>query len=430
MKSVTLAKHFAVFVLTLVLGSSTLLMAQAGSLDPTFGTGGIVTTPNTNTFCGQNINCTLAIQTDGKIVAGGGATQSNGGSELALARYNTNGSLDSTFGNGGIAVFSSTSGSGPAFGLALQIDGKIVVAAPVGFNLDVFRFNTNGTLDSSFGSGGVFSSTAAGHLFSPVTGGLAVLSTGKILVAVGNVMIRLLSTGQIDSSFGTAGVAQLLTSAQTLAELSSGKTLVASAFTFSTGGAARYNVNGILDTAFGVSGQAPSFGGVAAILPLSSGKFLVAGTLASGTPAAGGTTPQGFVLTRFNGNGTIDGTFGIHGAVVTAFPGNGFAAAVALGVQSSGDIVAAGVAEAKNPAFGAEPSDFALARYTPNGVLDTTFGTNGLVTTAFGTNGGNGAAASALAIQSDGNIVVLGYDNSLTFGSPSNGFTLARYLGQ
>jgi uncharacterized delta-60 repeat protein len=343
----------------------------------------------------------MAIQNDGKIVVGGGAAQSNGVSELALARYNTNGSLDSGFGIGGIAVYAANNGAGPAFGLAVQIDGKIVVASPLGPNLGVFRFNTNGTLDTTFGNGGVVSTAAAGRLFSPVVGGLGLLQEGNIVVAVNGVILRLLSDGQFDSSFGTGGVAQVLSSAQTLALRSNGKALV-STFNFSAGSATRYNVNGSLDKSFGVSGQAPSLGQAAAILPLSDGKFLLAGTLDSAAPSSGGTTPQAFVLTRYNGNGTIDISFGTRGAAVTTFPGNGFSAIAALAVQSNGDIVAAGVTEVKNPVFGSEPSDFALARYTPTGQLDTTFGNNGRVTTAFGTNGANAGAASALAVQSDG----------------------------
>jgi uncharacterized delta-60 repeat protein len=153
----------------------------------------------------------------------------------------------------------------------------------------------------------------------------------------------------------------------------------------------------------------------------------VAGTLDSAAASLGNSPPQGFALTRYNNNGTVDTTFGNHGSVVTTFPGNGYSAAMAVAVQLNGDLVAAGVTELKNPVFGAEASDFALARYTSNGQLDATFGNNGLVTTPFGTNGENSAAVSALAIQSDGKIVAVGYDNS-GFQGPNNGFTLARYL--
>src|SRR3981081_4145556 len=202
MKNVAIPRTVALLVLTALLTSSTLLMAQAGALDPTFGNGGIATTPNTNTGCGQVVNCAMAIQSDGKIVVAGGAAANNGAPELALARYNTNGALDSSFGSGGLAVFAESNG-GPAFGVAIQTDGKIITAAPTSLRLDIFRYNTNGTLDTTFGTGGILSTRAPGLLGGSATGGIAVQPDGKILVAVGGALLRLLTNGQFDSSFGT-----------------------------------------------------------------------------------------------------------------------------------------------------------------------------------------------------------------------------------
>lgn len=419
-------RSVASLVCTLLITPS--LVAQAGSLDPTFGNGGIVTTPNTTTGCDVNIGCGLAIQTDGKILVSGAVTASNNTSEVAVARYNSNGALDSSFGSGGIATAPS---SGPAFGLAVQIDGKILVGSTTELNLAVVRFNANGTLDSSFGTGGIAQISAAGRLFSPVVGGLGLLSDGKIVVGVGATLVRLLTDGSLDSSFGSGGVAPLLTVAQGLGLLSSGKALVLNGLTFTTGSVARFSANGSLDSSFGIAGQVPSVGQPLAVVPLSNGKILIAGTLDNAVASSTtGTPSQGFVVTRYNSAGVIDGTFGTHGAAVTAFPGDIYSVAMSLAVQSNGDIVAAGLTAANNPAFGGEPSDFALARYTSAGQLDTTFGANGLVTTAFGTNGGNAAAVTAIAIQSDGKIVVAGFDNSLQFRAPNNGFTLARYLSQ
>src|SRR5580704_656914 len=220
MNRIALSKRLAAmgFVASVWIGmlnSPTLMMAQAGSLDPTFGKGGIVTTPNTTTGCGQVTNCSVAIQNDGKIVVAGGATTSNGAPELALARYTTYGSLDSTFGNGGIVVEAESNG-GAAFGLAIQTDGKIVTAAPNDFDLAVFRFNTNGTLDTTFGTAGVAQFRAGQLLFAPINGGLALLADGKIVVGVNGVLVRLLTDGQLDSSFGTGGIAPLITGAQAL----------------------------------------------------------------------------------------------------------------------------------------------------------------------------------------------------------------------
>jgi uncharacterized delta-60 repeat protein len=428
---VEFSKRLALLVCAALLSSSNLAIAQAGSLDPSFGDNGIVTTPHTATGCGQVVNCSIAIQSDGKIVVAGGATASDGGQEQALARYNTDGSLDSTFGKGGIVTLAENNG-GPAFGVAIQTDGKIVTAAPGNLELAVFRFNTDGALDTTFGSGGVAEIGAAGLFIGPTGGSVAVLSDGKILVATsgqlgvgGTLMVRLLSDGQLDSSFGTGGVAPTLGTGS-MVVLASGKVLGLGAF-----GAVRYDSDGSLDTTFGVDGLSPTFGGAAAVVPLSNGKFISASSVATGAPAAvGDSVPQGFIVVRYNSNGTIDTTFGTRGAVVTSFHGESFSSAVALAVQSDGDIVAAGVTEAKNPGLGQQPSDFALARYTPNGQLDTTFGSDGLVTTAFGTNGGDSAAISAMAIQADGKIVVAGFANANKEGSLNNGFVLARYLAQ
>src|SRR5580704_9590908 len=88
-----IAKRVLLLGCAALLGSSSMLVAQAGSLDPTFGDAGIVTTPNTTTGCGQPVNCAMAIQSNGKIVVAGGASASNNAPEIALARYNTNGTL-------------------------------------------------------------------------------------------------------------------------------------------------------------------------------------------------------------------------------------------------------------------------------------------------------------------------------------------------
>ena len=404
--------RIALMIGTAFLCSSTFLMAQAGSLDPTFGNGGIVATENTNH------TVATAIQSDGKILVAGSFPNNQGG----VARYKINGNLDSSFGNGGFSVISGN----PAFGIAIQSDEKIVIGAAGNLRLLVIRLNTNGSLDTTFGSGGIASFRQFGLFYNQLTGGVVVQPNGDILVAALNpangnrAFVRLLTNGQLDSTFGTGGAAGLIASPQTLALLPSGKILVASSLALTSGGVTRYNSNGSLDTTFGVSGQSPSLGPASAIVPLSNDQFIVAGTLESAAPLRG-TAPQGFALVRCNANGTIDTTFGTLGGAVTPFPGNAYAAAFAVTVQSNGDIVAAGQTAVNNPVSG--PSSFALARYTANGQLDTTFGTGGLVTTAFG----NGFAfVSALAIQADGKIVAVGNGG----GDTDDGFTLARYLAQ
>ena len=401
------AVSMALLVAAALLSSSTSARAQAGSLDATFGIGGIVTTPNTSD------PRTMAIQSDGKIVVAGHAT----GLDVALARYNTDGSLDASFGIGGIVGFPENNG-GPAIGVAIQQDGKIVSAGPTDLSFFVFRFNADGTLDQNFGSAG---RVRLGFAVGAEPGAIAVQPDGNILVATTNVLTRLLSNGQLDSSFGTGGVAPLLDNSGALSLLGSGKMLV-----IHTGRAAQYNADGSLDLSFGVVGQTPTLGQPSAIAPASNGQFVLVGALTSGQPSLT-VKPQGFAVVRYNSDGTIDATFGARGAAITNFPGNSFSGAGPVAVQSNGDIVAAGFTAAQNCLCARQASDFALARYTADGQLDTTFGTDGLVITSFN---GDSASISALAIQSDGKIVALGRDAPASSASGKSGFTLARYLSK
>jgi uncharacterized delta-60 repeat protein len=423
MNSVAISNRVALLVGAALLASSALLMGQAGSLDTTFGTGGIVTIPNATFACNP---CGLAIQSDGKILVAGGGATSKGFPEVAVARFNTNGSPDSTFGTGGVVTTTQDDVTGGAFAMALQPDGKIVVATTGDLDLLVIRYNINGSLDNTFGTGGIASTRPFNQLFfSPLTGGIAVEPDSDILLAAQATVTRLLPSGQVDTSFGTDGAALLVSSALNLVLLPGGKFLVGNTF---GSAAARYTSEGALDTTFGLGGQIANLGG-SAFLPLSNGKLIAVGTIVSGIEAAPEeSNPQGFAVLRYNANGSLDNAFGTVGGVITNFPGEGYSAAAAA-VQSKGEIVAVGVTELNNPAFGLQPGDFALARYTANGQLDTTFGTNGLVTTAIGQTGSL-AQASAVAIQSDGKIVVAGDDTPPAFGDPSLGFVLARYLAQ
>ena len=434
MNSLAVSKRVALLVGAVLISCATLLMAQAGSLDPTFGTGGVVTT----NFGGENntIANAAAIQGDGKILVAGSIPNSQGFGEAGVARYNTNGSLDSSFGTGGIVVTSQPDPLG-LFGIAVQSNGEIVVGGAGFLSVNAIRYHTNGSLDTSFGKGGIasvrpFPPTA----FDASTGGLALQPDGKILVAAGNALVRFLPNGQIDSSFGTSGVAALAANATAIALLSTGKMLVLSGgvnplapTSVSLGAITRYNSNGSLDTSFGVNGQAAAVGPASGITLVSGGKFIVASSAIHAVSAPSGQAPVnsfGLELTRYNSNGTIDTTFGTSGGVVTPFAGDSDAAAFALATQSNGDIVAAGQAGSQPPDG---PSTFALARYTANGQLDTTFGTDGTVTTAFDSHT---AFVSVLALQSDGKIVAVGNDEVISGGGQTvvDSFALARYLAQ
>ncbi len=291
-------------------------VAGPGALDPSFGTGGQVTTD----FGGFDSAQAVAVQSDGKIVAAG----SSGGGDFALARYNADGTLDSTFGSGG-KLTTDFGGFDAASALAIQHDGRIVVTGRTGSgDFALARYNGDGSLDSTFGSGGKVTTDVGGF---DAALGVALQSDGKI-VAVGG--------GGSGSDFVVA----------------------------------RYSANGSLDSSFGSGGLVTTnlggFEAATAVALQTDGKIVATGsTFSSGF--------QQFVLTRYNTDGSIDSSFGTDGKVLTDFGlGSGFGGA--LVIQPDGKIVAAGRAG----------SDFVVARYNTDGSPDASFGSGGRATTDFG----------------------------------------------
>lgn len=449
-------RHLAVLTAVAIITSSTLAMAQAGRLDTTFGTGGIFTT----SFNQEDvtIDSAVAIQSDGKIVLGGTIPMGNG-QTAALLRLNTNGTLDSSFGAGGIVTsnFSITDGAAVT-ALAIQPNGQIVAAAVGDFLLQgaVGRFNSDGSVDTSFGTGGFAVSqslTSGGGTLSV----MALQADGKILMTGGGLIGRYTSTGQPDTSFGTNGLAPLNSAIATAIALqSTGKILVITGMgapsqllqapffpTQQAGAIARYNTNGTLDTTFGISGQAACVASAASIAIQSNDKIVVAGAIPSAltTTSIGGrivlNNQTGFGVVRYNANGSIDTTFnpgagiGSGGGVITGF-GNSFpyGAAFAMAIQSNGEIVVAGEAANGNiQDLGVSSSSFALARYTTTGQLDTTFGSSGTVITTL--SQAPISFVSALVLQNDGKIVAAGNTGNLVQrGFYLNNFAVARYLAQ
>jgi uncharacterized delta-60 repeat protein len=331
-----------------------------GSLDPTFSGDGRQTTD----FGGFDGADGVAIQPNGKVVAAGFTDTTN---DFALARYNPNGSLDVTFSGDGKQ---RTDFGGPdiATGLALQGDGKIVVVGGGGnstFFASFFalaRYNPNGSLDPTFSGDGKQRVDFPGF---EQAAGVAVQPDGKI-VAVGR------GGGGPDGDF-----------------------LVA-----------RLNPNGSLDTSFSGDGkQTSDFGGgdeATAVTIQGNGKIVVVG---GGGIDGGGSTD--FSVARYNPNGSLDTTFSGDGRQRTDFAG--FDEARGVGIQADGKIVAVGTGGGST----SSPSTFALARYNPNGSLDTTFSGDGRQTSGFGN------VANGVALQASGKIVAAGHAGT--------DFGLARY---
>jgi uncharacterized delta-60 repeat protein len=405
--------------------------ARSGTLDGSFGTGGKVTTDFVGS--GDDDAAAVAVQLDGKLVAAGQATI-NGGLDFALARYSSNGTLDAGFGRSGKVTTDFGSIFERATSVAVQRDGKVVAAGGAVINsfndFALARYNSNGTLDTSFGTGGKVITDFEG--VSAEAYSVAVQTDGKIVVAgEANIdggddfaLVRYNSNGTLDTTFGTGGKVTtdfgLLQQgfsyalAYSLAVQPDGKLVVAGqasingVYDFAL---ARYNSNGTVDTTFGTDGKvttnfASPFDGAFSVAVQPDGKIVAAGFafLNRGVD---------FALARYNSNGTLDASFGTGGKVTTdiASPNDG---AFTVAVRRDGKIVAAGRTFI-NGGFHS-----GLARYNSNGTLDATFGTGGKVTTSFG---GYDDQVSSVAVQADGKIVEAG-------GATLNGgsdFALARY---
>lgn len=352
--------------------------ASPGEIDPTFGEEGQVIT----TFPGsvEESARALAVQSDDKIVVvGGNSTFSSSTGEIdrqgAVARYAADGELDRTFGNDGTVAIDFGLDFEEARDVVVQPDGKIIV---VGTSEDlnsrksswgIARLMPNGTLDNSFGTGGLVTTNVGSD---EELNSVALQADGRIVVA-GTVSTptafevfavgRYHADGKLDATFGDGGTVQ---------------------------------------TGFQPSGEGRAF----AVAVQPNGRIVVVGhSLTDVSPFV-----SRMVMARYRQNGNLDTEFSGDGRVVTHFRG-GNAHARDIEVKPDGTIVVGGNAQVPlGSSF-----DFAIAQYRPNGALDRNFSNDGKDRTRF-TNGGG---ADALAVQPNGEVVL--------FGSVSTGFGLVRY---
>lgn len=416
---VTSAAFLALVLLATLAGSA---QAAPGDLDPSFGTGGLVTTD----FGGRgDFGLAVALQPDGKIVAAGNSSAVGVFSvNFALARYNADGSLDSTFGTGGTVLTSFGGPLSAAADVVVQPDGRIVAVGIAGNDFGVARYDANGALDTTFGTGGLVTTDFGG---SDQANGVALQPDGKIVVVgllFGKIGVaRYNQDGSLDSTFGTGG--RVVTDASPSFDgafdvaVWNGKIVVGGGtglypFIESDFQVVRYNADGSLDASFDGDGIATTnFGG-------SDNIFGIAVTADGKVTAAGGTkgmAPGDFAVARYNADGSLDSSFGSGGRVTTDFSTGSEDLGNGVVVLPDGSITVGGFT---GP--GVTSTSFAVVRYTATGNLDTGFGSGGKASAAFGNPINN---AFDIVTQSDGNVVLAG-------GTGDRGvtdFALARFLG-
>jgi uncharacterized delta-60 repeat protein len=394
MRSVTNAEgtsRFAVAALCLLLLVLPVTSASggtaAGGLDPSFGLGGKVLTRFGSADARANA---VAIQADGRIIVAG---QLSPDGMLALARYDVDGTLDPAF---GVAGKVTTDITAPGFAVAIQSDGKIVVAGGV-----LLRYNTNGTPDATFGGDGVVE--AALH-------DLALQADDKIVVA-GTIdgtsgLARFLPDGTLDPTFAGDGVVDAFGGSPAIQP--DGR-IVAIGDAVLT----RFNSDGSSDGSFGGDGTV-SIGRSAAeyvfwnsdhaIQP--DGKIVVAARAEECSPFGCDTYNM---LLRFDSDGSRDATFGPYGEG-RVYWGRPRPAAIAF--QADGKIIVAGALA---------NGRFTVTRLNPNGTRDKSYAEEGTQRTRFTPYAGS---LSAVAVHSDDKVLVVGSAESAHRWR----FALARYL--
>lgn len=414
-----------------VLITLNVLAQPAGTLDPTFGNGGKVVTSITP---GQDKAYGVAIQTDGRIIVAGHSSSTITGKDFAVIRYNSDGSLDNTFGNNGIATTDLQTGSDDvAYSIALQADGKIVLAgySDNGSNKDaaLVRYNNDGSLDNTFGNNGIvltdFENSQLDEIkvvkVHPLTGNIIVGGSSVISTYIGKpVIARYLYDGTLDYSFNQTGIKTLwiksgdnskIFAVEDLIVETNGKISAAGWERELTPGihnrywACRILSNGDMDNSFSQDGVVSYDDGSTAaygFLLNNNKDFILCGS----KDYAG----DSYLKTiKINNNGSIPN-------ISTSYSG----------YSLSGHHTARKIIEDVNGKYvmigssGSSPSaqSFLIGRLKTNLLIDNTFTSTGFTTTSFGASLNE---AFGVAIQTDNKIVVVGYTGS--------NFAIARYLG-
>ena len=439
----------------------------AGSLDKQFGKAsdgtpdGIVSLSLGN---GDDSAKAMVVQADGKIIVAGTSTSTGGSSNIVIERFNSDGTLDSSFGADGnsdgtpdgVVNLDLGTSSDDAKAVAIQADGKIVVAGnstPTGgsSNVVLARLDKNGKLDATFGADGNVDGTPDGVVQVSFGNGddavdaIAIQADGKIVVAGDTtsntggsqnmVVARVNANGSLDATFGAGtadgtpdGVVSISLGAgndeaKAVAIQANGKIVIAGNTVGSDDSSniavARLNSDGSLDVTFGAGNADGTQDGVVAI-SLSNGddKAKAVALQADGKILVGGVTvaadnSSNVAVARLNSDGTADVNFGAgtadgtpDGSVSVSF-GAGDDKLKGLVVQTDGKILIAGSNTAADGS-----SNAVVARLNSNGALDSSFGEdssdgtpNGVVSISLGSGDDS---AEALALQADGKILIAG----------------------
>lgn len=406
-----------------------------GTLNTSFGTNGVVTTD----FDGfEDRASAIAIQSDGKILVAGRSLEDGLRWDFAIARYNPNGSLDTTFGDGGKVIEAFGTLNNEAYAVATYKDSIFVAGRTSNSSIDtkiedqdfdfvLAKFNMNGGLDTGFNSKGWIQTTANQNGKDERINSISITKDSKdtskdriVLTGTSDKKIVVLSydtNGVVDNLFDSDStktapvvtkpvVIKTPSPSFSLDDSSGFKLYSSSGPSFLSKPSTEVKVpvftptgSGRVTTSIG-DGSSSAF----SILPQKDGKLVVSGSSVDSKGISK------ISLVRYNSNGTLDSSFGNSNGITTT--------SLDLGKSASG-LAAALLPDDKILVAGNIENDFSIARYTKDGILDNTFGQSGVVTTTVGISG---AVGFSIAIQADGKILVVGDSLDTT-----KSFALVRY---
>ena len=388
-----------------------------GSLDTSFDGDGIMTINIGITDFSAN----LLVGADGKILIAGsyitGATSSS-----LLVRLLDNGQFDTTFDGDGIRIdpIATLSFNGNEVkDVAIQNDGKIVVAASLIDTGTVTRYNPNGSLDTTWDSDGLVTFN------SIFPRSVSISSTGKILVAGASLdrfaVIRLNANGTVDTTFSLDGrtitsFGPSYDSGEDIIQQPDGKMLVVGQSEYSAS-VLRYLSNGQLDPTFSGDGKFTfdfdplvDISTAQAVALQADGKIVVAGTAVR---VVGSTNRRSFGIARLNSDGRLDNTFSQDGLATFEFSGN--ATVRSIKIQADGRIVVAGT----------DSKSLVIARFLPGGAVDISFGQNGTAVTAIDTAT---LSMAGMVTLPDGRLLIASTLDRGTGADDAQSILLVRYL--
>jgi len=392
--------------------------SQSGILDTSFGNNGIITTQIAGDY---NSGEASVVQPDGKIVIAGQAGDAFT-FKVAVARYNPDGTLDISFGNSGTLIIPVGPARSYARSVDLQDDGKIVVGAytydDVEGDFAVLRLNTDGTLDNSFGNNGITIVDAGSH---EIVDAMTILNDGRIILA-GNdydnfLAARFNTNGSLDTTFGVNGwvTSEFESSASQVKDITfqnDGKILLSGyAANISTGrhkiAAARFNPDGSIDTAFGNAGQVlfniGNFDDYGVAVEVQTDEKIILGgyTTVSISPFK-----YDFAAIRLNPDGSFDTSYGDNGIAISRVYEDGRNYVEEMLIQPDNKVILVGFVAASSD------SNIGMIRFDTEGNVDTTFGIDGKVNTDIS---GREDYGKAITLQPDNKIVLTGFSYTNAF---------------